>query len=104
MTDKHSSTLDSDTMNVESFYCKQNQLDMSQIGWDHPNFTHLQQILEEENRFIENPITDIAEGIIQCSKCKSKRTFSYQKQVRSSDEGFTLFVNCVDCNANWVEN
>jgi DNA-directed RNA polymerase subunit M/transcription elongation factor TFIIS len=75
-----------------------------QTGWNHPAFDPFRHKLEEENSFIENPIADIAEGIIQCSKCKSSKTFSYQKQVRSSDEGFTLFVNCVNCNANWVEN
>jgi hypothetical protein len=74
------------------------------LGWDHPTFQPIREKLAEENSFIENPIVDIAEGIIQCSKCKSYKTFSYQKQVRSSDEGFTLFVNCVNCNASWAEN
>lgn len=97
--------IDEDTLKLEVFYSEAHDPSTREfLGWDHPKFSQLQQILDEENRFIENPITDIAEGIIQCSKCKSKRTFSYQKQVRSSDEGFTLFVNCVDCNANWVEN
>lgn len=88
----------------EKLYFGNENMDLNHVGWNHPIFQTLQEKLDEENRFIENPITDIAEGIIQCSKCKSKKTFSYQKQVRSSDEGFTLFVNCVDCNANWVEN
>lgn len=77
---------------------------MSNDAWDHPVFAPFRAKLEEEDAFIENPIADIAEGIIECSKCKSTKTFSYQKQVRSSDEGFTLFVNCINCNANWVEN
>jgi DNA-directed RNA polymerase subunit M/transcription elongation factor TFIIS len=73
-------------------------------SWAHPVFNSIRDKIEEENRFIENPVVDIAEGIIQCNKCKSYKTFSYQKQVRSSDEGFTLFVNCVDCNSSWVQN
>ena len=72
--------------------------------WEHENFSDIREKLEEENSFIENPIIDIEEGIIQCNKCKSYKTFSYQKQVRSSDEGFTLFVSCVDCNSSWCEN
>lgn len=74
------------------------------ILWDNIFFSKIRDKIEEENNFIENPIVDIEEGIIQCNKCKSHKTFSYQKQVRSSDEGFTLFVSCVDCNASWVEN
>ena len=85
-------------------YAKRKQLPLDQVGWNHPRFQSIRDKINEENNFIENPVIDIAEGIIQCNKCKSFKTFSYQKQVRSSDEGFTLFVNCVDCNANWVQN
>lgn len=88
----------------ETQFFKKSGIPVSQVGWNHPNFDTIREKLKEENNFIENPVIDIAEGIIQCNKCKSFKTFSYQKQVRSSDEGFTLFVNCVDCNANWVEN
>jgi len=88
----------------EEQYFKQLNLPNEYIGWNHPDLAYIREKIDEENKFIENPVVDIAEGIIQCGKCKSKRTFSYQKQVRSSDEGFTLFVNCVDCNSSWVEN
>lgn len=89
---------------IEHRYAQLEHLPPDQCGWNHPRFREMQQKLEEENNFIERPIVDIAEGIMQCSKCKSFKTFSYQKQVRSSDEGFTLFVNCVTCNSSWVEN
>jgi DNA-directed RNA polymerase subunit M/transcription elongation factor TFIIS len=72
--------------------------------WDHPVFQEYRIKLEEEDNFIENPNIGIEEGIIECIKCKSKRTYSYQKQIRSSDEGFTLFVTCANCNASWREN
>jgi DNA-directed RNA polymerase subunit M/transcription elongation factor TFIIS len=88
----------------ERIFFQQQNIPMQYVGWNHPNFDSIREKMKEENNFIENPVIDIAEGIIQCNKCKSFKTFSYQKQVRSSDEGFTLFVNCVDCNANWVEN
>jgi DNA-directed RNA polymerase subunit M/transcription elongation factor TFIIS len=32
-----------------------------------------------------------------CRKCKSKRCSYYQLQVRSSDEGITTYVACLDC-------
>jgi len=79
-------------------------MDNNDDNWDHPVFQIYRDKLEEENKFIENPILEIEEGVIECKKCKSKRTFSFQKQVRASDEGFSLFVSCVDCNLNWVEN
>lgn len=72
--------------------------------WNHPVFLEFKIKLDEEDKFVENPVMDIEEGIIQCNKCKSKRTYSYQKQIRSSDEGFTLFVTCANCNASWREN
>lgn len=73
-------------------------------NWEHPVFLEFKIKLDEEDNFISNPMIDIGEGIIQCNKCKSKRTYSYQKQIRSSDEGFTLFVTCANCNASWREN
>jgi len=93
-----------DWIKRETQFFKKSGIPVGQVGWNHPKFYVIREKLNEENNFIENPVIDIAEGIIQCNKCKSFKTFSYQKQVRSSDEGFTLFVNCVDCNANWVEN
>lgn len=87
----------------ENSYFIAKNLPIEHTGWNHPVFNQFRDKVEEENRFIENPIVDIAEGIIECQKCKSKKTFSYQKQVRSSDEGFTLFVSCVNCNESWVE-
>ena len=89
---------------LEIIYSTLNKIEIKKLGWNHINFSNIREKLKEENSFIENPIVDIEEGIIQCNKCKSYKTFSYQKQVRSSDEGFTLFVNCIECNSNWVEN
>lgn len=87
----------------KQYFIKKN-IPLEFLGWNHPNFDKLKQTLEEEDDFIENPYSNIEEGVIQCNKCNSKRTFSYQKQVRSSDEGFSLFVTCVNCNNSWREN
>lgn len=85
---------------LEAIYLK----DETITGWNHPFFHKYRIQLEEEDKFVENPLVEIEEGVIQCSKCKGKKTFSYQKQVRSSDEGFSLFVTCITCNSHWVEN
>lgn len=96
----------SDSINFirEKNYFIKNNIPLDQLGWNHPTFDNHKRQIQEEEDFIENPYTNVEEGVIQCSKCGSKRTFSYQKQVRSSDEGFSLFVNCVNCNASWREN
>jgi DNA-directed RNA polymerase subunit M/transcription elongation factor TFIIS len=72
-------------------------------GWDHPLFSAIKDRIDEKEQFIEKPF-EIEEGVVECDQCGSKRTFSYQKQVRSSDEGFSLFVTCVECKTSWVEN
>lgn len=67
-----------------------------QFGYLHVNFESIKQCLEEEQNFIENPPI-VEEGVIECGKCKSKRTFSFNKQTRSGDEAVTVFVRCADC-------
>lgn len=76
---------------------------IEKFGWEHPAFDSISKELKEEEEFIENPF-EVKEGIMDCIKCGSKKTFAYQKQVRSADEGFTLFVSCLKCNHSWREN
>ena len=66
------------------------------FGYEHEQFSSIRQSFREEEDFIMNPPI-IEEGVIECKKCKSKRTFSFNKQTRSSDEAVTVFVRCVDC-------
>ena len=39
---------------------------------------------------------DASEGVNECGKCKSKRTMSYTKQMRSADEGQSVVITCID--------
>lgn len=70
------------------------------FGYEHEQFYSIRKSFQEEETFISNPPV-IEEGVIQCRKCKSKRTFSFNKQTRSSDEAVTVFVRCVDCNTQF---
>ena len=36
-----------------------------------------------------------------CFKCGSNKIFSIAKQVRSADEGISLFNECGDCHNKW---
>jgi DNA-directed RNA polymerase subunit M/transcription elongation factor TFIIS len=71
-------------------------------GWNHPCYVELKYNTDEINSFIENPI-DVQEGIFTCNKCSSKRTYSYSKQTRSSDEPLSVFVTCAQCEHKWRE-
>lgn len=76
------------------------ELQSSQFEWDHPFYDPFHEKLNEHDDFIVHPF-DIAEGISQCGRCKSKRTFSSQVQVRSCDEPMTTFSRCADCGNTW---
>ena len=45
----------------------------------------------------------VSEGLYQCTRCKSKKTFSRQVQTRSADEGMTSIIQCSECNKVWRE-
>ncbi len=79
------------------------------LGWEHSAFNEIKNRIDEQDGFIENPF-QVEEGIFQCKSidkktgknCGSKRVFSYTRQVRSSDEGSSTFVTCVQCGSKWV--
>ena len=79
----------------------------AKVDWDHDTYAEWQEIMREQDDFIENPF-EVAEGVLECNnilksgkKCGSKRVFSYTKQVRSCDEGCTTFATCCKCGAKW---
>lgn len=71
------------------------------IGWEHTTFNEVKKKLEEHDDYLVNPF-EVAEGIAECGKCGSTRTFSVQKQCRSSDEPMTTFSQCVECGNTWT--
>jgi DNA-directed RNA polymerase subunit M/transcription elongation factor TFIIS len=70
------------------------------FGYEHSNYDTIRREVKEEEDFIMNPPV-VDEGVIQCNKCKSNRTISFNKQTRSGDEAVTVFVRCVDCGAQF---
>ena len=67
-----------------------------QVNWEHPMFDDAKKRLEEHDDYLVNPF-EVAEGVVECTKCGSMRTFSCQKQCRGSDEPMTTFSRCVEC-------
>lgn len=70
------------------------------IGWMHGSFKTEQDLIDEQDDFIENPF-EIEEGVIEC-RCGSKRVFSFSKQTRSADEPMTTYAECVQCGSKWT--
>jgi DNA-directed RNA polymerase subunit M/transcription elongation factor TFIIS len=84
----------------EIFSNKDNALDMlkrKQFLFDHDIYSDIRLRIKEQEDFLEHPI-QVEDGVIQCNRCKSHKTFSYSKQTRASDEGTTIFVRCSQCN------
>lgn len=71
------------------------------VGWDHPAFSEIKILMEEEINFLSDSVN--VECGEECKKCKSTKTYIYQKQVRSADEGFTSYTICFICGHQTVE-
>ncbi len=79
-----------------------NFLKTDKIGLNSVNFSDEQfkDLLEIKN--IEEPL-ELKEGVFQCTKCNSKKTYSYQLQTRSCDEPMTNFIKCGNCGNKWKD-
>lgn len=73
----------------------------NKLGWECSTFDPMSVKLQEQDDFILMPF-EIVEGVVKCSKCQSKKTFSVQRQTRGGDEPMTTFSTCVECGNNWV--
>ena len=78
-----------------------NTIKTSKTGWNHANFDKTRFEQQEQDDFIKNPF-QVEEGVLTCPKCRKSRTFSYTRQVRSCDEGTTVFCFCVSCRHKWI--
>ncbi len=72
----------------------------NKLGRKHPCFDTIKQRLKEHDAFVISPF-EVEEGVNTCSKCNSKKTYSYQKQVRGCDEPMTSFIICIKCKHSW---
>lgn len=73
------------------------------LGLSHSDFSIVSKKMEETDLFM-NKNFETVEGVNECGKCKSKRTISFTKQVRSSDEGASVFITCIDCKHRFILN
>jgi DNA-directed RNA polymerase subunit M/transcription elongation factor TFIIS len=71
------------------------------IGWDSPTYDLISSKIQEHDEYIIKPF-EVVEGVVQCGKCGSKKTWSIPKQMRSGDEGTSTISRCVECGNHWV--
>ena len=76
------------------------QIKSGKIGWKSSTYKDISGRLEEFDNYLVTPF-EVVEGVSQCGKCQSKKTWSVQKQTRSSDEPMTTFSRCVECGNQW---
>jgi len=68
--------------------------------WEHPSFDEERDRMQRLDDFLLQP-PDVEEGLLECRRCHSRRTFSFSKQTRRSDESATVFVQCAQCGCNF---
>lgn len=66
------------------------------LGWEHPMYQQDKKEMDEYEAYLDKPF-EVTEGVMECKRCRSKKTWSFQRQERSADEGFTCYVHCIDC-------
>lgn len=73
-----------------------------QLPWYDREFDSFKELIDDENEYIRNPIKIEYNSLIKCQKCNLNKVHTYSKQVRSCDEGCTVFCVCLSCNSSWT--
>lgn len=88
--------LEDEDMNVRDI------LRSNKFEWKNECYVDEMSNIKEQRNFIENP-PQVAEGVISCSKCGSKRVYCQSVQSRSGDEGMNVRARCTKCNNVWSQ-
>lgn len=91
-----------DSRQGESIKDINKRIKKNQHYWNHPSYANqkLQQI--EKDKYIENPC-EVEEGVVECPKCKSNKTYSVSKMLRAADEPMSTISLCLQCGKRWTE-
>ena len=71
--------------------------------FEHHVFDSAREKVERVIRQLEKSQEALENLLYTCFKCGSYKIFSIAKQVRSPDEGTTVFNNCRDCHNKWSD-
>ena len=60
---------------------------------------NISKLFESEKKVI----SDSRNALSRCGRCKSTNVENIARQVRSADEGMSVFSRCLDCGNKWVQ-
>ena len=69
--------------------------------FEHPVFDSAREKMKHFITQLEKPQEAFSGSLYTCFKCESNNIFSVAKQVRSADEGTSVFNECRDCHNKW---
>ena len=69
--------------------------------FQHPVFDLAREKMKRFIRQLEKPQEALENSLYTCFLCGSNNVFSVAKQVRSADEGISIFNECHDCHNKW---
>ena len=72
--------------------------------FEHPVFDLAREKMKNFIRLLEKSQDPLENSTYTCFKCGSNNIFSVAKQVRSADEGTSVFNECRDCHNKWRDD
>ena len=69
--------------------------------FEHPGFDSAREKVKRVIRQLEKPREILESLLYTCFKCGDIKIFSIAKQIRSADEGVTVFKECLGCHNKW---
>ena len=69
--------------------------------FEHPVFASAREKMKCFIRQLVKAQETFENSLYACFKCGSIKIFSITKQVRSADEGTSVFNECRDCHIKW---
>ena len=69
--------------------------------FEHPIFNLAREKMKRAMEQLEKPWQAFSNSLYTCFKCGSNNVFSVAKQVRSANEGTSVFNECHNCRNKW---
>ena len=69
--------------------------------FEHPIFNLAREKMKCAMEQLKKPQQAFSNLLYTCFKCGSNNVFSVAKQVRSTDEGASVFNECRNCHNKW---
>ena len=69
--------------------------------FEHPVFDSAREKVKYVIKQLEKPQETFEGSLYTCFKCGSNKIFSITKQIRSADQGTSVFNECRDCYNKW---